>query len=335
MWKELQEYHEKRFPISVHRPLNLCGGLMIGKPDSEVVSGTLRSIRQHNLPHQILSAEEVRRKYEVFNLTDDEIGIWEGNAGYLHPEVVIETYIQMAEQFGARARYGERFVSFQQICDSSNGLNLLVETSQRTYRCKKLILTVGAWAKEFYGASLPFPIRLERRVLYWFEPAQAQNPDHRRAFQHMPVYIWDMGKEKGNFYGFPEQRGYEGSVKVAIHYNRFTDGKACDSPATVDREVAPWEIETMRGILAEKIPRMNGTLKETATCMYTLTPDEHFLIDFHPSNPHVVLASPCSGHGFKFCSVVGEVLSQLAVEGRTPHDIDLFRIRTRALLSKL
>jgi sarcosine oxidase len=215
LYKDLEEYHERKFPAAIHRPLNLCGGLMIGASDSEVIQGTLTSIRRHNLPHKILSSQEVKRKFEVFNLLENEIGIWEGNAGYLHPEVVIETYIQIARENGAHVRYGEKFRSFSSNKTGSSALNLTVLTDKKNYRCNKLVLTVGAWAPEIYSNRLPFPLSLQRRVLFWFEPAKVAGSTTRTtetdkqtnstAFQRMPIYIWDMGREKGNFYGFPEQ----------------------------------------------------------------------------------------------------------------------------------
>eukprot|EP01040_Poterioochromonas_malhamensis_P013732 gene13732-15135_t len=223
LWKNLQSFHENHEPTSSFRPLDLCGGVMIGPPDSEVVRGTLVSIAQHSLPHQILSATEMKERYGVFHLSEEEIGVWESNAGYLHPEVCIETFIALAKQHLANTHYDEKLLSYERVDPTlaeSQGMTLQVVTDRGKYHCKKLILTVGAWANEIYGHALPksFPLTIERRVLFWFEPTEPDNFELHNQFKRMPVYIWDLGKTGlGNFYGFPEQAGYEG-IKVAMHH---------------------------------------------------------------------------------------------------------------------
>jgi sarcosine oxidase len=140
------------------------------------------------------------------------------------------------------------------------------------------------------------------------------------------VYIWDLGKGD-NFYGFPLMNGPPNGVKVALHL--MCDTKSTSTyctPTTIDRKVDESEIDQIRTILKEHIPSLAGESVHTETCMYTVTPDGHFVIDFHPENRNVILASPCSGHGFKFCSVVGEIIRDLCIHGRTQHDISMFKI---------
>lgn len=250
---------------------------MIGAPHSEVIRGTQASIRQHNLPHQILSPAEMKDRFGVFELAEDEVAIWEGNAGYLHPEVCIETYIAQAEEHGANIHYGEKMLSYEAIDPTlaeSEGMVLRVVTDCRRYLCRKLVLTVGAWAPANYGAALPpsFPLTIERRVLFWFDITDPDNSLLHAQFRKMPIYIWDLG-ENGNFYGFPEQAGYEG-VKVAIHHVQDEE-LLVKSPSEINRVVGEKEVEVMREVLSRKIPKMNGTLLHTETCMYTMTPDQH------------------------------------------------------------
>lgn len=166
---------------------------MIGPPDSEVVRGTLVSIAQHSLPHQILSATEMKERYGVFHLSEEEIGVWESNAGYLHPEVCIETFIALAKQHLANTHYDEKLLSYERVDPTlaeSQGMTLQVVTDRGKYHCKKLILTVGAWANEIYGHALPksFPLTIERRVLFWFEPTEPDNFELHNQFKVFTVY---------------------------------------------------------------------------------------------------------------------------------------------------
>jgi sarcosine oxidase len=152
-------------------------------------------------------------------------------------------------------------------------------------------------------------------VLYWFEPTGGRTPFGVGRF---PIYIWEHAPGD-MLYGFPAQDGPPGGVKVAFFYRG-----APTPPDQVERSVRPEEIAEMRAALARCIPSLNGPLLETATCLYTLTPDQHFIIAPHPQLPQVIVASPCSGHGYKFASVVGEILADLAITGNTRHPIALF-----------
>jgi sarcosine oxidase len=165
--------------------------------------------------------------------------------------------------------------------------------------------------------DLGLPLRVERRVLLWFDPIGGEAPFHEANF---PVYIWDCG-EGVSFYGFPKQPGTPG-IKVAIH----TVGQQC-APDTINRTLSQHDVDSLQDLVRDRIPALLGPMRDYATCMYTLTPDEHFVIAKHPEHPQVVLASPCSGHGFKFTPVIGEVLADLAMHGRTNHDISLFSLR--------
>lgn len=177
LWKELQDYYmkevEKRETTEETRfsgpLLNLCGGMMIGEATSEVVSGTLRSIEEHQLPHRILSAAEIKSEFPVFSPGEDEIGVWEENAGYLNPELCIETYIRIATEHGAEAHFEEKLLV---LTEEENGELMCIQTDKATYRARKVILTVGAWAPELYGDAIAslVPLHVVRRVLFWFKP---------------------------------------------------------------------------------------------------------------------------------------------------------------------
>jgi len=274
------------------------------------------------MPHQILSSDEVRARYPMMHLDEDEIGIFEAEAGYLNPELCIDLHLKAAKNLGADIHYEEEMTSYSLNSDDS----VTVTTSRGRYDARKLILTVGAWAHAVYGKDICIPLHLERRVLYWFKPVA-----HIDEFKRIPVYIWDLG-HGDNFYGFPEQPGFHaGGVKVAFHQQEAASDRPVH-PDQVSRQVQAAEDSPLRAVLRRKMPALDGELLSCVSCLYTLTPDEHFLIDFHPRSQAVILASPCSGHGFKFCAVVGEILADLAHQGSTAHDISLFRLARPALL---
>lgn len=291
--------------------LHLTGGLNLGRTDSAVITGVLNSVRTHNLPHEYLTAPEIRRRYPAFTPSDDIVGIAEQNAGYVVPEAAVRTHLRLAAQHGAALRYNEAVQRWH-----ADGNGVTVTTDQRTYTADHLVLTPGAWAPELLH-DLGLPLRVERRVLLWFDPIGGDAVFHE---PHCPVYIWDVG-DGVSFYGFPKQQGTPG-IKVAIH----TVGQQC-SPTTIDRSLHAADVDALQALVRDRVPALGGAVIEHATCMYTLTPDEHFVISTHPQHANVVLASPCSGHGFKFTPVIGEILADLAMHGRTNHDISLFSLR--------
>jgi sarcosine oxidase len=302
LWTELQRDSGKRL-------MEITGGLMLGPPDGGVVKGTLASARTHGLPHEVLEAAEVRRRFPAFSVGDDKIGVLDKVAGVLFPEDCIRAHAAAATQAGAELRWQEPVVSWNATDDTVE-----VTTAQGTYVAGNLVLCAGPWMGELL-AGLRVPLAVERNVLYWFRPT---TDVALFAPDRFPVFLieYEPGKL---FYGFPAL-GDDG-IKVARHHT----GVWC-SPTDIRREVDQDEIREARGILERNLPTVNGDLLSATTCMYTNTPDGHFIIDRDPRHPNVILASPCSGHGFKFASVIGEVLADLACDGRTRHPIDMFRL---------
>ncbi|MEY2846005.1 MAG: hypothetical protein RL076_1551 [Chloroflexota bacterium] len=292
--------------------LHLTGGIMIGHPDSDVIKGTLASVREHQLPHEILDAATLRRRYPALTPTDDIVAVAERNAGYVVPEAAIRTHLRLADAHGAVLRFGETVQQWQAL--PTGGVRVTTNLAQ--YSADHLVITPGAWAPQLL-AAMGLPLRVERRVLLWFEPIGGYAP-----FQepHFPIYIWDCGAGV-SFYGFPAQPGVRG-IKVAIH----TVGDAC-TPTSIDRALRDADVQSLQALLHGRIPALCGPMVQYDTCMYTLTPDEHFVIAVHPEHPQVVVASPCSGHGFKFTPVIGEILADLTITGQTAHDISLFALR--------
>jgi sarcosine oxidase len=234
----------------------------------------------------------------------------------LRPEEAIHAHLDLAALAGADLRFGEQVAAWTAREDEG----VVVRTARGRFEARRLVLAPGPWAASLF--QLPeLPLEVERQALHWFEPvggAMSFSPDR------FPIYIWDLGGGV-QFYGFPSDAGPPGGVKVAFF--RTGSGPRCTAD-TVERTVAEAEVDAMRAALRPRIPSLaGGRLIESVTCLYTLTPDHHFVIGLHPRHPQVVLASPCSGHGYKFASVVGEILADLATAGTTSHPIDLFSPR--------
>ena len=288
------------------------GGLMIGPPGGELVTGALASARIHGLEHELLTAADVRERYPVFHPPDAFAALWEPRAGVLFPEACIATHLELAATNGASLRYDEPVLGWR-----VDGDTVQVTTASGRYQAAHLLLSAGAWLDRLLP-DLRLPLLVERQVLYWFEPAAT-----RAAFEpgNCPIYLWEY--TPGHFfYGFPDLGT---GVKVALHHQ----GQPAD-PDALDRTVGPEEQAGIRSLLDRYLPGANGRLLETAVCMYTNTPDHHFVIDFHPTHPQGLIASPCSGHGNKFAATVGDIAAGLLIDGKTPFDLGLFRLERLA-----
>ncbi len=297
--------------------LTITGGLMIGAPDSAVVSGSLRSAQEHGLPHEVLDATELRRRYPPFTPAPNLVALSEARAGFLRPEDCVRAHLDGAAQHGADLRFETPVLAWD-AAPSGDGVR--VRTDRGVYEAGRLVIAPGAWAPQLL-ADLGLPLRVERRVMAWFDPVGGVAPF---AVGHFPIYIWQT-EDGVSFYGFPAHDGPRGGVKVAFHNLPWTDASC--TPDTVDRAVHPDEIERLRATLRPRLPSLSGPLLAAKTCLYTLTPDEHFVITAHPAQPQVALAAGFSGHGFKFASVVGEILADLATTGATRHPIQLFGLQ--------
>ncbi len=286
--------------------LRETGGVMIGAPDGELVAGARASAQRHGLRHEQLSAAELRRRIPALQPTDDMVAIWEPRAGILAPEVCVAAQLAQAVQYGALLRSDEPVLRW-----SADGAGVRVETKRGAHLAEQLVICAGPWARALLP-DWPLPLRVERQVLHWFDPrANAA----RFAPELCPIYLWEPGPG-AFFYGFPDLgRG----IKVALHHA----GTAAD-PEAVDRVVRDAEVEDMRGLLRRFLPDADGRHRTSTVCLYTNTPDGHFLIGRHPEHAQVWLVSACSGHGFKFASVIGEAVAELVRDGRTRFALELF-----------
>lgn len=307
LWHDLEAETEQTL-------LHQTGGLMIGPAASQLVAGAKQSAETHNLPFEMLDAGVLRKRHPAFHVPDDHVALWEAEAGYLIPEQCIEVLLTQAQHAGATLRTNEPVLSW-----SPEGNGFLVRTEQATYTADSVVLALGGWLKRLVP-DMNLPLRLERQVQAWFHPQT-----HATSFTqpHFPIFMWAHG-EGPLLYGFPDKGK---GVKVALHHG----AALVDDPDDLDREPNAADEIAILQPLRRLFPHLTPSAHAMAICFYTNTPDEDYLIDRHPQHPRVVIASPCSGHGFKGANAVGEAVADL-VEGQplrfdtTPFQLSRFAL---------
>jgi len=281
------------------RPLyHEIGLLQIGPPEGTVVSGVRRSAKEHGLEIEELDAAEIARRFPGFRADNDWTGIFERRAGYLEVENCVVAHVEEALRLGAELRTGLAVHGWQ-----SGKHGIMVATDAGDFHTERLILTPGPWAPQLL-ADLSLPLIVRRKHQFWYPAGPAYQADHG-----CPGYLFET--PSGVFYGLPQidERG----LKAAEH----TGGPLVADPLSVDRTVDAAEQTRVEQFLSARLPGVRRPFARHSVCMYTLTPDEHFIVDRHPADPRVVLASGLSGHGFKFTCVLGEALADLALSGTT------------------
>ncbi len=285
----------------------LTGGLFIGPPDCMTVAGSLRASRQWDLPHEVLDATEITARFPNFVPDPADIALYEAAAGFARPELTVRAHLELAEKSGATLQFGEPVLNWNQ---TPTGVQ--VSTGLGSYSAEQLVICPGPWAPQLLG-SLGVPIAVERALMYWLEPVAGSS-----GFEDHPIFI-DENASGIQAYGFPAIDGPGGGVKVAF----ARSGSPC-TPETIDRKVHEHEIREVTGRVTELLPALGGRCLRTATCMYSNTPDRHFVIATHPHCADVTVACGFSGHGFKFVPVVGEILADLVIDRATDQPISLF-----------
>ncbi|HSM32476.1 MAG TPA: N-methyl-L-tryptophan oxidase [Anaerolineae bacterium] len=301
-WHELEARSGERILVTT-------GGLDIGRPDSETVRGALASARAHDLEHEVLDADALVERYPGFRLPDGLVAIYQPDGGFVLSERAIAAYARLALDAGADLRGYEPLTAWQ-----ADGDGVVAHTARGTYRARRLVISAGAWLAGLVPALAALAVP-ERQVLLWTRTLRPQ----LYAVGAFPIFILDV--PEGLYYGFPEF-GVPG-LKIGRMHHR---GQVVD-PGTYDRSAfEPEDESVLRAAISRYLPAADGPVLTRKTCLFTNTPDGHFIIDKLPSAPQVVIVSPCSGHGFKFASVVGEIAADLALDGATEHDIGMFRI---------
>ena len=271
---------------------------------------------EFGIAHEVLDAEEIRRRYPQFKLSGDEVGYFEPGAGFLRPEACIETQLALARQHGRRGLHLGDGARHQ---EEQHGA-VEVRTDRATYSAARVIVTAGPWMQKLLGAEYERYFRIYRQVMCWF--ALAKNAEQYSATR-FPVFIWIVGnRPRDMLYGFPAVDGPQGGVKIATEqYEATVD------PDAVTRTVSDAEITAMYDeYIAPRFPDVSGKCLRAATCLYTVTPDAKFIVDQFRDCENVVFASACSGHGFKHSAAIGEALAAWALERPQPIDLSPFRL---------
>lgn len=299
-WQELER-------LSGESVLTKTGVLEMGKPGSVIVEGSLEASQLHGLEHEVLDRDEIRRRFPQFTLPAGFSGVWQPDGGFLRPELGNELHLKLAEAAGAETVFDCPVAGIEPGPSS-----IAVTAGGRRVDARAVVVAAGAWTGDLVPALGP-RLTVTRQVLCWFEPreAEAVRPEA------LPVFIIDG--EEDIAYGFPDLGS---GFKCASHH----DSGILAHADAARQDAGPADEARMRRFLQAYLPAAAGPLKAMRTCLYTKTPDEDFVIDLHPADERIVVASPCSGHGYKFASVIGEVLADLAETGETRHDISRFRI---------
>jgi sarcosine oxidase len=290
--------------------LRLTGLLMVGLEGSPVIAGATRAAREHSLPFQSLSARDIRSRYPMLKVRDEEVGLYEPDGGVLDPERSVATQLRVAQSAGAELRFNSMVESWEA---TANGF-LLHLAGGDDVTSRALLLSLGPWFKKTLE-SLGVPIRVQRNVQAWFAPVT-----NEYAAGRFPPFLLDREGLPTPLYGFPD---FGDGVKAAFH--------ACGELSDVEhflREVdGARDIEPISRALEQWMPGAAGRLRAAKPCPYTLTPDSHFVVDRHPDHPRLVLSGGFSGHGFKFAPVIGEICADLALENESRHAIDFLSLR--------
>jgi sarcosine oxidase len=301
LWRDLEARRGEQL-------LYITGSLDAGRTDSKTVVGSLRSCEVHSLPHELLGAPEVNRRFPGYRLAPDMQAVLQPEGGFVLCERAIVNYVEAARGLGADVNAREPVVSW-----TPSGDGVEVRTGTATYGANHLVLTAGPWSAALVPA-LKALARPERQVMLWTEPLVA------RSFQLDAFPVFNLDAPEGHFYGFPN---FEASgFKIGKYHHR----REAVDPDRMDRDCHPEDEAVLREGIRRYFPDADGRALTMKTCLFTNSPDEHFIIDRHHALPQVTLAAGFSGHGFKFCSVVGEILAELTIDGSSRHDLELFRL---------
>ncbi|MBI3326745.1 MAG: N-methyl-L-tryptophan oxidase [Nitrospinae bacterium] len=300
LWRHLEHTVQERLLV-------ITGSIDASGEGGPVFEGSRASCEIHHLPYEVLTSRELTERFPGYRLPEGIVALYQPEGGFLLPERCIVAHVMAAQEAGAEVHGREEVLG----CEPSAG-GVEVRTDLGRHSADKLVICAGAWAARLLPALLKLAIP-ERQVLGWFQPLR---PD----LFTLPVFpVFNIAVEEGRFYGFPVY-GIPGfKVGRYHHLSQQVD------PDAMDREVHREDEHVLRTFTRQYFPDAAGPTMSLMTCMFTNTPDEHFILDLHPDLPQVCIAAGFSGHGFKFCTVVGEIMADLVQEGRSRHNLELFR----------
>jgi len=313
IWRELEAETGDHLLFQV-------GGLLMSRESGsarhhgqgDFVGRSIAAARRFGIAHEILRAPEIQHRFPPFRLVGDEVGYYEPGAGYVRPERCVAAQLDRARAHGADMRTSEVVLSIE-----PHAADVEVVTDKERYAAARVIVTAGAWAPELLGGEFAKRLSVYRQVLYWFAP------DEPAAFAPaaFPIFIWIHGAATtDHFHGFPMVS--EGVKLAREQFAETTD------PRHVPRDVSPAEIADMYAThIRGRLSGISDRCLRAETCLYTATPDSRFVIDRHPDSDRILVASPCSGHGFKHSAAIGEALAEQALAGKSHLDLTSFALR--------
>jgi monomeric sarcosine oxidase len=303
LWRELESATSRQLFFQI-------GLVEIGPSDGVVVTGVLRAAAEHRLPVEALTGSEVERRWSGLNVGDGLVGVFEPAAGYLRVEQCVQAHLDAAQASGAKAVCETEVASWSA---DARGVRILA-TSGAEITGDRLLIAAGSWSAQLLG-ELQTRLEVRRKSLFWFATDDARY----EATAGMPTFLFEL--PAGVFYGFPklDDRG----VKFAEH----SGGRTVDDPLAVDRAIDAEEQRRLTDVLSHHLPGVSSRVADHAACLYTMSPDEHFIVDRHPQHANVAFAAGLSGHGFKFTPVLGRVLADLALDGGTDLPIDFLSLK--------
>ncbi len=301
LWHQLEN-------VSGEKLLVTTGSVRAGYAEDEYFLGAVAACEEHHIPYEVLTATETGRRFPGYRLENEMMAVYQADGGFLLPERCIVNHVNAALDAGAEVHGRERVQDWE-----PSGEGVVVRTNLGSYRAGRLVVTAGPWASKV-APALERYATAERQVLGWFQP------DKPELFRTDSFPVFGMNVEEGRFYGFPVFGVPGFKVGRTHHLHQTVD------PDQPGREIHEEDQALLRGFIERYFPAGAGPALSLKTCMFTNSPDGHFIIDLHPDYPQVSLASGFSGHGFKFASVIGEIMADLAMLGETAHDLSLFRL---------
>ena len=316
LWREIEKATGREL-------LTITGGLTLESQKSEAVmhgrrdflDEAIRCAKKFNIRHEIFETLDIRKRYPQLAVTDER-AYFEYETGFLRPELCIEAQLHLARKHGAVVQTNEMIVSVGSRADSG----VTVQAGRGAYSAEKVIITTGPWIARFLPTAYAHLFKVHRQVMYWFDIRE----DCRSTFAApgSPIFIWIFAKGgEFGFYGFPTLDGK--TIKIATE--QFT---VITDPDHVQRGVSMEEKQSMyKDYVKGRLPGISDRCGTAASCLYTTTPDSNFVIDVHPDNDRIMIASPCSGHGFKHSAAIGEALAEQVIDGKSKIDISSFRMK--------
>jgi sarcosine oxidase len=304
LWAEVEQEAGEQLMIP------RTGGLDIGRPGAPEMNLRATALAAEGIPYDILDPREVNRRFPQFQLDATQVALYQADTGVLRASRCVLAHVRLAQARGAEVRTGTTVEALR-----VQGDGVEVRAGGQVFSAARVVVAAGGWANDLLaplGLELPLTVLRCQENYFDGQPAPAFLPGRFPAFIAYVQDAWDFPA-----YGIPSVDG--SGVKVAWHGGQRANhaGQARREP---DAEIA----EQARAFSRRYIPQADVPLRYARVCLYTMTPDEHFIVDHHPAHPQIVIGAACSGHGFKFSTLLGSIVVDLAINGRTAHDISLF-----------